>query len=144
MDIITLTKEQIYLFHDEALKIYGGESGTDELTDGKIESILAQQFEYFGYDKYPGVFDKAAMLLYFFAKNHCFKDGNKRVALYSVVVFLDVNGYDTIFSNDEIETVIYNSAKDDSKSIQIDKYIHDLSIWISKKSIMQKNLFNFL
>ncbi|WP_010233670.1 death-on-curing protein [Clostridium arbusti] len=66
MDIITLTKEQIYLFHEEALKVYGGEAGIDELTDGKIESILAQQSGYFEYDKYPSVFDKASMLLCFF------------------------------------------------------------------------------
>ncbi|WP_010233669.1 hypothetical protein [Clostridium arbusti] len=59
------------------------------------------------------------------------------MALYSVVVFLDINGYETTFYNEEIEKVVYNAAKDESKNIKIDQYIEKLSIWISKKCIIK-------
>ena len=78
--------------HKKAIEVFGGEFGMDENTDGKIESILAQQYGSFGYDKYPSICYKAAMLLYFFVKDHCFKDGNKRVALYATLTFLKLNG----------------------------------------------------
>ena len=38
-----------------------------------------------------------------FAKNHCFKDGNKRIALLTAAVFLEINGQSLIA--DEAETV---------------------------------------
>jgi death on curing protein len=39
------------------------------------------------------VFDLAAAYGYGFAKNHCFVDGNKRIALISINVFLIMNGF---------------------------------------------------
>ena len=40
------------------------------------------------------VFQLAASYGYGFARNHCFPDGNKRIALVSITVFLLVNGYE--------------------------------------------------
>ena len=134
MKIITLEKEHIYELHKEAISNYGGEPATDENTENKIESILAQQYGYFGYEKYPTIIDKASMLLYFFAKGHCFKDGNKRVAVYSMIAFLNINGYSTYFSNDEIENVTYKAAEDESKGLYIDLYIKTISDWIYGKT----------
>ncbi len=39
------------------------------------------------------VFEMAAAYIYHIAGNHPFLDGNKRVALASAAVFLDLNGY---------------------------------------------------
>lgn len=44
-----------------------------------------------GLDLYPSVEEKAANLLYFGVKNHSFSDGNKRIAAYLFVWFLDKN-----------------------------------------------------
>ena len=49
------------------------------------------------------VFDLATAYGYGFAPNHCFPDGNKRVALAAMDVFLMVNGQD--LTADEVETV---------------------------------------
>lgn len=45
-----------------------------------------------GKDLYPSVEEKAANLLYFIVKNHSFIDGNKRIAAFIFVWFLDRNG----------------------------------------------------
>jgi prophage maintenance system killer protein len=60
----------------------------DESFKGTIENIY-QTFE--GKDLYPTLKEKAAHLLYFVVKNHSFTDGNKRIAAYLFVWFLDKN-----------------------------------------------------
>jgi len=44
-----------------------------------------------GIDLYPSVEEKAANLSYFVVKNHSFSDGNKRIAAYLFVWFMDKN-----------------------------------------------------
>ncbi len=50
------------------------------------------------------MFDLAAAYAYGFAKNHAFIDGNKRIALVVIDVFLRLNGYKLVAS--EAEAVI--------------------------------------
>ena len=44
-----------------------------------------------GEDVYPSTQEKAANLLYFLVKDHCFLDGNKRIAATLFLYFLDRN-----------------------------------------------------
>jgi death on curing protein len=81
MEIKCLTSEHIYLIHADQIQKYGGQNGHFNFSQDRVESILAQQYSYFGVDKYPHVFQKAAMLMYFFIKGHCFVDGNKRLGI---------------------------------------------------------------
>ena len=53
-------------------------------------NTIYQTFE--GKDLYPSVEEKAAMLLYFVVKNHSFTDGNKRIAAFLFLWFLEKNG----------------------------------------------------
>lgn len=65
--------------------------GTDAtvLSRGLIESAVNAPFQSFGgQDLYPTVLDKAARLGFGLAKNHGFADGNKRVALHAMELFL--------------------------------------------------------
>jgi len=41
---------------------------------------------------YPSIEEKAANLLYFVVKNHSFTDGNKRIAAFLFLYFLEKNG----------------------------------------------------
>jgi prophage maintenance system killer protein len=45
-----------------------------------------------GQDLYLSVQEKNANLLYFAVKNHSFSDGNKRIAAFLFLYFLDRNG----------------------------------------------------
>ena len=94
-------------------------------TDSKIESILSQQYPCFGYDKYKNVYEKATMLMYFFIKNHCFVDGNKRVGLQVVYVFLRLKDIELMLNNTEAEKIALDIAKSNYRNIEIDKYIVD-------------------
>lgn len=58
-----------------------------------LESCLESPFQTFGKrDLYPGMLSKAALLFYLLIKNHPFQNGNKRIAVTALLVFLNKNG----------------------------------------------------
>jgi len=58
-----------------------------------LESCLNAPFQTFAKkDLYPRIEGKAAILFYLLIKNHPFQNGNKRVAVTSLLVFLYLNG----------------------------------------------------
>lgn len=66
--------------------LFGNEKDTS--FKGSLNGIY-QTFD--GKDLYPSVEEKSAHLLYFVVKNHSFTDGNKRIAAFLFVWFLDRN-----------------------------------------------------
>lgn len=59
----------------------------------RLESCLSAPFHSFGRkDFYKTLIDKAAILFYLMIKNHPFQNGNKRVAVTTLLVFLHQNG----------------------------------------------------
>ena len=60
---------------------------------GILESCLYTPQQCFGdQELYPTLIDKASILFYLLNKNHPFQNGNKRVALLSLLLFLYLNG----------------------------------------------------
>ena len=58
-----------------------------------LESCLAIPFQSFAKKSlYPSLVSKAAMLFYLLIKNHPFQNGNKRIAMTTLFVFLYRNG----------------------------------------------------
>jgi len=60
--------------------------------DQSFKSSVGAIYQTFGgRELYPSIEEKAAHLLYFVVKNHSFVDGNKRIAAFLFVWFLDAN-----------------------------------------------------
>ena len=58
----------------------------------RLESCLAIPFQEFGgYSPYPTLIKKASILFYLMNKNHPFQNGNKRIALTTLLTFLFFN-----------------------------------------------------
>ena len=76
--------------------------GMDGIRDeGLLESAMNAPFQTFaGEELYPTVQMKAAVLCYGLVNNHAFIDGNKRIGILAMLVFLEINGMD-INSKDE-------------------------------------------
>lgn len=69
----------------------GGLFGQEK--DKELESAIGAVYQTFGgRDLYPSIEEKAAHLLYFVVKNHAFVDGNKRIAAFLFIWYLDANG----------------------------------------------------
>jgi prophage maintenance system killer protein len=71
---------------------FGGSTLFGNEKDESFQGSLAAIYQTFGgVDVYPSVEEKAANLLYFVIKNHSFSDGNKRIAAFLFVWFLEKN-----------------------------------------------------
>ena len=93
------SKEVFRISYKEAIKAveglknkFGGSALFGNEKDKSFKGSLNGIYQTFdGKDLYPSVEEKAAHLLYFVVKNHSFTDGNKRIAAFLFVWFLDRN-----------------------------------------------------
>jgi prophage maintenance system killer protein len=71
---------------------FGGSSLFGNEKDDSFKGSIGTIYQSFGgVEFYPTIEEKAANLLYFVVKNHSFSDGNKRIAAYLFVWFLERN-----------------------------------------------------
>ena len=78
---------------------------------GLIESAVNAPFQTFGGKfLYPAVEERAARLFYGLVKNHGFIDGNKRVALHALTVYLRIYGFNLNCSQAERVSVTMKVA----------------------------------
>lgn len=109
--MIKLTKEQILILHSQIIKTTGGSDGIRDI--GLLESALETPFQsYGGEELYPSIQAKAARLCYGLVKNHAMVDGNKRIGVHAMLVFLSVNGYGLEYSQKELSDLILGVAAD--------------------------------
>lgn len=87
-----LTVKIVEEIHSEAITQFGGSLG---LRDRALleSAVAAPQASFGGQSPFDDVIGVAAAYLYYLCCNHPFVDGNKRVALGSCLVFLQLNGY---------------------------------------------------
>jgi death on curing protein len=95
-----LTLKQVLGFHEQQIRMFGG--APEILDTGLLESALAQPQITWCYDATADLFDLAAAYVFHLAKNHAFRDGNKRVALHAGLAFLVMNGVSIKASQDEM------------------------------------------
>ena len=94
----------IHLTTDEALHVARRTLGADyAIRDvGLLEAAVARPAASVGgNDAYPTLVEKAAALVHSAVRNHALVDGNKRLGLMLLVVFLGVNGVRLHASNDQ-------------------------------------------
>lgn len=114
---------------------FGGSRLFGNEKDESFQGSLAAIYQTFGGQYlYPSVEEKAANLLYFVIKNHSFSDGNKRIAAFLFVWFLEKN------------SILYHS--DGSKKIA-DNALVALTLMIAEskpdeKEMMTKVVVNLI
>ena len=87
---------------------FGGSALFGNEKDDSFQGSLAAIYQTFGgQDLYPSVEEKAANLLYFVIKNHSFSDGNKRIAAFLFVWFLEKN--DVLYRQDGSKRIADNA-----------------------------------
>lgn len=95
--------------HQGLLSNYGGLYGT--VRDDLLETALAKPLQLLAYKKpKPNLFELAAAYGFGFARLHAFSDGNKRVALATIDVFLQVNGFELEVAEPEAVLIIQDLA----------------------------------
>lgn len=102
--MIKFSKEKILLLHGLIAQETGGGIGVRD--EGLLESALESAFSGFGgVEFYPTKEEKGARLGYNLISNHAFVDGNKRIGMYVMLTFLEVNGIHMDCTNNDVARV---------------------------------------
>ena len=99
--MIRFSQEKVLLLHRIMAQATGGSVGVRD--EGLLESALEAAFsEFGGVEFYPTKEEKAARLGYSLISNHAFVDGNKRIGMYIMLTFLEVNGIHMDCTNEDV------------------------------------------
>jgi death-on-curing protein len=108
-DCIHLTVEQVREIHAAVLEEFGGLAGVGD--EGLLESaVAAPKASVFGRSPYADLVEVAAAYLFYICRNHPFRDGNKRAAMTSAIVFLRLNGIETEPDSGDWENLVLDVA----------------------------------
>lgn len=89
--MIKFSQEKVLLLHKLITEETGGDPNIRDFA--LLESALESAFQTFGGNElYPSKEEKGARLGYALISNHAFVDGNKRIGMYVMMIFLEVNG----------------------------------------------------
>ena len=99
--MIKFSKEKVLLLHKLLAEATGGSIGVRD--EGLLDSVLESAFSGFGdREFYPTKEEKGARLGYCLITNHAFVDGNKRIGIYVMLSFLEMNGIRIQCTDEEI------------------------------------------
>ncbi len=99
--MIKFSKEKVLLLHRLIAESTGGSEGIRD--EALLESALESAFSGFGGTEfYPTKEEKGARLGYCLISNHAFVDGNKRIGVYVMLTFLEVNGIRLNYTDEEL------------------------------------------
>jgi death on curing protein len=110
-DPIFLSLDEVLEIHQQQIERYGGSAG---IRDGAgLESAVATPQATFGGDfLHPSIPSMAAAYLFHLCQNHCFIDGNKRVAANAAITFLLMNDWEPLFGEEELASVVLSVASE--------------------------------
>lgn len=99
--MIKFSKEKVLLLHQLIAQETGGSIGVRD--EGLLESALESAFSTFGgQELYPSKEEKGARIGFSLISNHAFVDGNKRIGVYVMLTFLEVNGIRLDCTNEDV------------------------------------------
>src|ERR1700688_4305052 len=95
--------------HAELISEHGGLAGRRRVAD--LEAAPGRpQHQYSYSDPSPSLERLAAAYGYSLARNHCFADGNKRIALSVIDVFLQINGRELTAKEVDAAEIVQSAA----------------------------------
>ena len=97
-----LEKRDVVYFQRMLVEEHGGLHGIRD--EGALESTLARPLQLLHYQADASLFELATSYGHGFAKNHVFLDGNKRISLASIDIFLQINGFQ--LEAEEVDAVV--------------------------------------
>lgn len=99
--MIKFSQEKVLLLHRLIAQETGGDAGVRDY--GLLESALESAYQTFdGIELFPSKEEKAAKLGFSLISNHAFIDGNKRIGMYVMLAFLEMNGIHISPSDDDV------------------------------------------
>ena len=115
-----LSLDTVIAMHSELISQSGGLDGVRDAN--MLDASINSPFHTFGGNYlYPTLQAMAAHLAFSLIKNHSFIDGNKRIGILSMLVFLEINGLPVTCTDDELVSLglgLADSTIDESELIE--------------------------
>jgi len=122
-----LTLSEVMLILDNQIDNYGGMYGVRDI-NLLSSAIYMPESSFEGQYLHKTVPAMAAAYAFHICQNHPFIDGNKRVALASSLVFLDINGYELNCKDEVLFNKIMDMAKGEIKKEELIEFYEKHSI----------------
>ena len=123
---VFLTLAEVIEIHKNQITEYGGTLGVRDF--GLLQSALAQpEASFSGKWLHEGFFSMASAYAFHFCQNHPFLDGNKRTALTSALVFLEMNGVSINEPHEELLEAMLKMAEGRLTKQQFAEILKNLS-----------------
>jgi death on curing protein len=107
--ITFLTLAEVIEIHSNQIKLYGGKEGIRDIS--LLSSAIAMPYATFsGEYLHRDIYEMAAAYAFHICQNHAFIDGNKRTALASSLVFLELNGISIADPEEKLYEALMNIA----------------------------------
>jgi len=116
-----LTLSDVLLIQEDQIRNYGGIYGVRDI-NLLSSGIFLPESSFDGNNLHKTVPAMAAAYAFHICQNHPFIDGNKRVALASSLVFLDINEYEFSCKDQKLYTEIMNVAKGETKKEELIRF----------------------
>lgn len=125
--MIKFSSEKVKLLHQLMAEATGGSIGVRD--EGLLSSAVESAFATFdGVELYPSKEEKAAKLGHSLISNHAFVDGNKRIGVYVMLSFLELNGIHIEASDEDVVALGLGAADGSLKQ-------EDILEWIMKHNV---------
>lgn len=101
MEPLFLTLDEVIEIHQEQIDLHGGSHGLRD-PNGLESAVATPKVTFGGEYLHKSVPAMAAAYLFHIVKNHPFIDGNKRAGAKSAIVFLLLNDWEPVFTEDQL------------------------------------------
>ncbi|MBQ3278371.1 MAG: type II toxin-antitoxin system death-on-curing family toxin, partial [Clostridia bacterium] len=122
--MIKFSKDKVKLLHQLLAEATGGSIVVRD--EGLLDSALESAFSGFGEQEfYPSKEEKGARLGYALISNHAFVDGNKRIGIYIMLTFLEMNGIRIQCTDEELVHIGLSVADGSMKYEDLLQWVRD-------------------
>lgn len=124
-DITFLTLAEVIEIHTDQIQRYGGSDGVRDMN--LLSSAVAMPYASFsGSFLHSDIYEMAAAYAFHICQNHPFVDGNKRTALASALVFLEMNGISLLDPGGRLYNAMINLTTGKIIKIEFAKILRNL------------------
>jgi death-on-curing protein len=118
---IWLTRSIVEAIHISQIREHGGQFGIRDIN--LLESSIVRPMNRWAYEQESDSVVLAAAYGFGLAKNHCFIDGNKRVAFMAMYTFLGLNGYEIDATEPEVVDLMLGVADSSISEEQLIRWL---------------------
>ncbi|HKZ56094.1 MAG TPA: type II toxin-antitoxin system death-on-curing family toxin [Thermodesulfovibrionales bacterium] len=123
--ITFLTLVEVVEIHSDQIQHYGGSEGIRDMN--LLSSAVAMPYASFsGMFLHSDLHEMAAAYAFHICQNHPFVDGNKRTALASALIFLELNGVSISDSQGKLYEAMVSLASGNVTKVDFAKILREL------------------